>query len=575
MRLPLALETVLAVFSFPSVLFKGFPVFFLSSCRPAPAPRELPKVPTELRPFSYLNPGFRPTHPHDVDGMKAGALAQVERGYLSDDGDPFRGPRRAPSYRPDAPPSDNFPKRHDSLRSLPVQQDPRPLRRYASSRDPGRPGLGNSPAHDPRPPSEYAQPWDRQGHPTQVEQLREYLGVSKVFPEGDPRLLLGPPSGPPRTEPRHHDNPYHFNHISSSINSPLPPSHHAPNPSTDTPSPPIYQVPESFRAKHNSSRHNKPTLHITPQSPSHRHDPPPRSANLSQHNKRNTYQTQKQTSGKNPAQVSLSGNISKNEAGTQLVHGGVEVPAFRRDMTARMSDRLRRTRQEKLADHARDWELQWNVMKKERSNRTDDQKLNVATNRHYVERNGDHIARESNKTHLESLGVRAHKTVAPNTLMNGDYSSPQCLPSKQSQARQGNTSAKKPHQQRSVQAKNSNQGTIQHERGKQASYPVSHTPRISTDTKALPSAAGGTGGRMRMKRREFTEPFVQMGMARAPRTSTLSIASEDTLPADPAFPILFKVPGMRCRQEGAIMMHYHPCDGFQCSWGVRSQDSTA
>lgn len=92
------------------------------------------------------------------------------------------------------------------------------------------------------------------------------------------------------------------------------------------------------------------------------------------------------------------------------MHGGVEVPAFRRDMTARMSDRLRRTRQEKLADHARDWELQWNVMKKERSNRTDDQKLNVATNRHYVERNGDHIARESNKTHLESLGVRAHKT---------------------------------------------------------------------------------------------------------------------------------------------------------------------
>lgn len=121
--------------------------------QPAPAPRELPKVPTELRPFSYLNPGFRPTHPHDVDGMKAGALAQVERGYLSDDGDPFRGPRRAPSYRPDAPPSDNLPKRHDSLRSLPVQQDPRPLRRYASSRDPGRPGLGNSPAHDPRPPT--------------------------------------------------------------------------------------------------------------------------------------------------------------------------------------------------------------------------------------------------------------------------------------------------------------------------------------------------------------------------------------------------------------------------------------
>ncbi|XP_063594128.1 uncharacterized protein LOC134771088 [Penaeus indicus] len=117
--------------------------------QPAPVPRELPKVPTELRPFSYLNPGFRPTHPHDVDGMKAGALAQVERGYLSDDG----GPRRSPSYYPDAPPSDNFPKRHDSLRSLPVQQEPPPLRRYASSRDPGRPGLGSSPAYDPRPPT--------------------------------------------------------------------------------------------------------------------------------------------------------------------------------------------------------------------------------------------------------------------------------------------------------------------------------------------------------------------------------------------------------------------------------------
>lgn len=571
-------------------------------------PRELPKVPTELRPFSYLNPGFRPTHPHDVDGMKAGALAQVERGYLSDDG----GPRRSPSYRPDAPPSDNFPKRHDSLRSLPVQQEPPRLRRYASSRDHVRHDLGNSPAYDPRPPSEYAQPWDRQGHPTQVEQLREYLGASKVFPEGDPRLLLEPPSGsasqsfltsfPPHAETWHHGDPYHFNHNPSSLNPPLPQSHHAPNQSVITPNPPIYQVPESFRPNHNSYHHQKskdpifhptdpPKPHFTQQNPSHRHGPSPRSAsgplrkenNLSQHNKCNSDQTQKQPSGKNPAQVSLSGNISKAEAGAQLVHGGVEVPGFRRDMTARMSDRLRRNRQEKLADHARDWELQWNVMKKERSNRTDDQKLDVATHKHYVERNRGQVARESDnitnyRTHLQSSGVRSHKTrhphVAPNALMKGDYSSPQSLPFQQSQARQGNTSAKQPPQ---TQAKNSNQEDIQHERGKQASYPVSFTSRIYNNTKALPSTAGGTGGWT--KRREFTEPFVQVrsgkGIVAEPRTSSLSIASEDTLPADPAFPILFKVPGMRCRQEGAIMMHYHPCDGFQCSRGVRCQDSKA
>ncbi|XP_064115608.1 uncharacterized protein LOC135221738 [Macrobrachium nipponense] len=30
-----------------------------------------PKVPKEVRPFSYLNPGFRPNNPHDVTGMKA------------------------------------------------------------------------------------------------------------------------------------------------------------------------------------------------------------------------------------------------------------------------------------------------------------------------------------------------------------------------------------------------------------------------------------------------------------------------------------------------------------------------
>ncbi|XP_042881775.1 uncharacterized protein LOC122259225 isoform X2 [Penaeus japonicus] len=121
--------------------------------QPAPMPRELPKVPTELRPFSYLNPGFRPTHPHDVDGMKAGGLAQLERGYLSDDGEHLRHPQMSPSHHHDAPPTDTFPKRHDSLRSLPVQQDTRPLRRYASSRDHARPGFGNGPAYDPRPPT--------------------------------------------------------------------------------------------------------------------------------------------------------------------------------------------------------------------------------------------------------------------------------------------------------------------------------------------------------------------------------------------------------------------------------------
>lgn len=589
-------------------------------------PRELPKVPTELRPFSYLNPGFRPTHPHDVDGMKAGGLAQLERGYLSDDGEHLRHPQMSPSHHHDAPPTDTFPKRHDSLRSLPVQQDTRPLRRYASSRDHARPGFGNGPAYDPRPPSEYAQPWDRPAHPTQVEQLREYLGISKVFPEGDPKLLLGPPSGsasqpvitslPHHTshpEPHHHNDASHYNHTPLKCPPPTQ-SHRAPNPSTKVPNPPIYQVPESFRSKNTSQPHPKskntayqaspralstrlPTTQFTQQYSSHgdgssfhsTNAPLHKEKNQSRYDIHNPDQMQMQPSGKFPAQTSLLGNVSKNEAGAQLVHGGVEVSVFRRDMTARMSDRLRRNKREKLADHARDWECQWNVMKRERINRTDDQKLNVNTNRRFVERNDGYIGRENknitnNRTYAQSTGAQDHKSGlshgTPNVLKNGNYSSTQPLSSRESQASQGNSSAKKSYQQHSVQVKNSNQEDIQHERGKRSCYPVSRTRGRHDNTKAFPGSAAGSGGRV--KRREFAEPFPHVqpgrGIVNESRAPSPSIASEDTLPADPAFPILFRVPGMRCRQEGAIMMHYHPCDGFRCSRGARqyhSQDSKA
>lgn len=62
--------------------------------KPSPPP---PKVPKEVRPFSYLNPGFRPTNPHDVTGMKANPSPNLPE---------VSSTQKGPSYFSAIPPAD-------------------------------------------------------------------------------------------------------------------------------------------------------------------------------------------------------------------------------------------------------------------------------------------------------------------------------------------------------------------------------------------------------------------------------------------------------------------------------------
>ncbi|XP_071537836.1 uncharacterized protein [Panulirus ornatus] len=121
-----------------------------------------PEAPSELRPFNYLNPCYRPPDQHDLEGMRANAAPAIEipvreetltMDLFKEDyfpTDEYMQPLDTlPPMKPVA-----FPRRHGSLRNYHTQEPHLGFRRFSSTRGPPRPTNYNN---NPRlyPPPDY------------------------------------------------------------------------------------------------------------------------------------------------------------------------------------------------------------------------------------------------------------------------------------------------------------------------------------------------------------------------------------------------------------------------------------
>lgn len=116
---------------------------------PPPVPKK-PAAPSELRPFSYLNPAYRPNDPTDVEGMRANPnrapdipmkpLQPLHYNSLGDAYLPNDGYTRARHL-------EGLPRRSDSVRTFRTQERHPALRRFSSTR-----GHPSSPVSSPYVP---------------------------------------------------------------------------------------------------------------------------------------------------------------------------------------------------------------------------------------------------------------------------------------------------------------------------------------------------------------------------------------------------------------------------------------
>ncbi|XP_045136665.1 adhesive plaque matrix protein-like isoform X2 [Portunus trituberculatus] len=115
---------------------------------PPPVPKK-PAAPPELRPFSYLNPAYRPNDPTDVEGMRANPtvapdippkpvkVQQLAGPYFPDDG-----------YSRERHP-EGLQRRYDSMRNYRTQDRHPALRRFSSTR--GHPSYPQATPYVPAP----------------------------------------------------------------------------------------------------------------------------------------------------------------------------------------------------------------------------------------------------------------------------------------------------------------------------------------------------------------------------------------------------------------------------------------
>ncbi|KAK8385989.1 hypothetical protein O3P69_010619 [Scylla paramamosain] len=115
---------------------------------PPPVPKK-PAAPPELRPFSYLNPSYRPNDPTDVEGMRANPtvapgiptkslnVQQLPGPYFPDDG-----------YSRGKHP-EGLQRRYDSMRNYRTQEPHPALRRFSSTR--GHPSYPQATPYVPAP----------------------------------------------------------------------------------------------------------------------------------------------------------------------------------------------------------------------------------------------------------------------------------------------------------------------------------------------------------------------------------------------------------------------------------------
>nr|XP_053627848.1 putative mediator of RNA polymerase II transcription subunit 12 [Cherax quadricarinatus] len=190
-----------------------------SQTKERPPVAKKPSVPPELRPFNYLNPFFRPTDQHDIEGMKANPafeepLMNLKRNssHISNQEDyfPFDGYIKLTDTVPVAP--DPLTRRHGSMRNLNSQPPQHHVKRSFSTKGP----------HDDYPrnnsSSKYTGAWDTNTGPSNnlVGLPRIHLAESKAVlrPPRDADFLthqeqhLLPPHQPSSSHPSSQPRPY-------------------------------------------------------------------------------------------------------------------------------------------------------------------------------------------------------------------------------------------------------------------------------------------------------------------------------------------------------------------------------
>ncbi|CAL4074383.1 unnamed protein product, partial [Meganyctiphanes norvegica] len=186
--------------------------------QPPPVPgvvyRNPSTAPPESRPYSYLNPGFRPTDSNDVNGMKRHGVPShpglVNEGYLRDEDPHMHRPLSSRRRSLDDLPDDNgylsdSPLNHGNRQYRPPA-GPAGMKRNQSFRPaPGdsyqsdhgerqRPARYNQRQNTTAPTPDYDQPWNANSRSSNLRKLPPAL--PRVLPTGPPPPPLRGPDHP-------------------------------------------------------------------------------------------------------------------------------------------------------------------------------------------------------------------------------------------------------------------------------------------------------------------------------------------------------------------------------------------
>lgn len=480
-----------------------FPFHCVPSRRP-PVPKK-PAAPPELRPFSYLNPTFRPNDPTDVEGMRAHSAlpedlamrpqSMKKNYYFPADGyDKPRGVK-------------GFPRRHDSLRAYRTQAPPTTLKRFSSTRV--QPGYYGRPL-EPIPDYDFTMK-RRPSSSGQSKSMHDSVVLSDSSGGG---MFLSLPS-------LNGDADLRF--ASTSTKMPHP-SVHIP---TSTP-------PTDAHTRSRTGALRRASLpDILPPQPPHHPSP--------------LFYTK--TMNRTHLQVySSRADDSLTLPGEQtdtLIFGGVFVPSYSRRLTSYISNSiLKGVGNEEDEALARFWEAQWRSMREGR-----------ARLRSMLTSDTRQASFSSALSKSEGNEIReANEGIEHITETMGNGKDLPHIPFKTSPTLLNSGDAKYPFTSGTNTFTNSK--TI--ENFYHDTVDSIRTSRNETQQKNEPTplnrhtTAGHKSANKKRKHRKLSEIYVKVSLQGEPSSRAfslsprpLSLSSEDLLPNDPAFPILHGVNHLR------------------------------
>lgn len=456
-----------------------------------PVPKK-PAAPPELRPFSYLNPAYRPNDPTDVEGMRA-------------------NPTRAPDIpvkplhvrSPEDPyfPNDDYtrarhleglPRRYDSVRNFRTQEPHPALRRFSSTR----------------------------GHPS-FPVSRPYMPA----PDYDMTMRPRPPANN-QSEYKQHcsDN----THMSPS----LPVTHAAatserdpytsytPIPARTQTSPPTYTTTVTSYPHYTASRRASHPDIIPPQTPNR-----PSPIFYTQTASRTHLQIYTSSSDADGDSLSLQG-----AQGDKFIFGGIFVPLHYRRLTLHIANNFRKAEgREKEESLERFWDAQWRSMREGRAKSSQRQCIKVTNDplfdiSHKRDKNSPTIADNEVKNMTQGKDLATVPTRGSTMLLNhGD----------------NRTNLTRIGKSTSSNNNNLHHDTVDSSRtlGNEASF---NSKPEDSSTHIVPARRVH-----KHSRRKLSETYVDVYLKKESRVPAShcpprpqSVSSEDLLPSDPAFPIM-------------------------------------